>query len=322
MKLNLRALVLSLSCLFAVVVFGRAAGAATQQPQGITVSPAFQQVQVPDGVAEQPVNFTITNDKTAPQTVNLSVADFNTLNESGGLFFVGTNPTALQKKYGLAKWISLPSKQLTIPAKKTVTVQASILNLPTLTPGGHYGALMIALAGGQGGNNSIGVKPIASSLLFITKVPGDTHRLSLSNVYVKHSLTTLPKNVSLRFYNGGNTHVVPRGVVKLIDPKGNTVSQGTINQSSGIILPVSYRVYQVDLNKISQSNELGSYKLAVDFRFDGISQFRSYQTSFVYVPVIYVATLIAILAGVIILVVIFVRKRTKSNKRTIKVNVK
>jgi len=296
------------------LAMGHHANAAAQQPSGITVSPAFQQVAIPAGAAEQPINFSITNDKSTPQTVNLSVADFNTLNESGGLFFVGTNPTALQKKYGLAKWVSLPANALTIAAKQTVPVKANILNLPTLTPGGHYGALMIELASGQSGANSVGVKPIASSLLFVTKMPDDTHHLRLDNVSFNSSLTSLPKNVSLRFYNDGNTHVVPRGVVKLVDPRGKLVSQGIINQNSGIILPATYRVYQVGLNQVSSSNAIGSYKLTVDFRFDGMSQFRSYQASFVYVALVYLVLAAAIFVGVIVLVIIIVRKRTKRKK--------
>jgi hypothetical protein len=322
MKINLRPLGLPLLCLLAIIILGRSTNAATQQPQGITVSPAFQQVSVPDGAAQQPVNFSLTNNESAPLVVNLSTADFNTLDESGGLFFVGTNPTALQKKYGLAKWLSLPEQQITLLPKQTKIINANILNLSDFNGGGHYGALMIALAGGQSGANSVGVKPIASSLLFVTKVPGDTHRLSLSNVYVKHSLVSLPKNVTLRFFNNGNTHVVPRGTVRLTNPRDQLVSQGIIDQNSGIILPGSYRVYQVNLNEVSSANAVGSYQLTVDFRFDGINQIRRYQTSFAYVPIVYVTALVIILIGLVVLVIIIMHKRSRHKKKTIKVIVK
>src|SRR4051794_27905573 len=75
-------------------------------PKGITVSPALQQVSIPGDVKDEPITFAITNNEHTTQNLSLSVADFNTLDESGGLFFIGTNPTALQKKYGLAKWIT------------------------------------------------------------------------------------------------------------------------------------------------------------------------------------------------------------------------
>jgi hypothetical protein len=288
---------------------------AAQTPSGITVSPAFQQVSVPAGTAQQPVTFTITNNKKSPQSISLSVADFNTLNESGGLFFVGTNPTQLQQKYGLAKWVSLPQKQLTLSASQTVKINAEILNLPTLAAGGHYGALMISLTGSGSGANEVGLKPIASSLLFATKQPGDTHHLSLSNVYIKHSIFSLPKTVTLRFYNDGNTHVVPRGVVQIVGPNGKLISRGIINQNSGIILPETYRQYKVELSSQTTARLPGSYKLSVDFRFDGIDQFRGYQTSFYYVSLA-----ASVIAAVVILTMLMLGyklyKSVKLKRRT------
>lgn len=260
--------------------------AASQPPSGITVSPAFQQVSIESTESSQPVTFTITNNKTSAQSIILSSADFNTLSETGGLFFVGANPTELQKKYGLSQWLDLPQKDYTLQPKQTIKVTASILNQASLQPGGHYGALMVSSDDGTSGatTNNVSVHPIASSLLFVTKLGGDTHKLSLSNVYIKHSLLRLPSSVTLRFHNDGNTHVTPRGSVSVYDARDRLISKGIINEDSGIILPSAYRRYSVDLSRVTFPRLPGKYTLKVDFRFDGIDQYRRYSTSFFSVP--------------------------------------
>lgn len=251
-------------------------------PQGVTVSPAFQQVSIPAGETQHPVSFTITNDEPIAQTFDLSAADFNTLGESGGLFFVGTNPTALQKKYGLAEWFSLPQSSITLQPKQSQTIQAEILNLPGMAAGGHYGALLLSAETGQtaqAGNN-ISLHPIASSLMFVTKTGGDIHSLLLNSVSLDRSLFRLPSSLTLRFYNNGNTHVVPRGVIKLTTASGKLIAQGVINQDSNIILPQTYRQLYVPLTKFAGASAISKYDLKVDFRFDGISQYREYRSSF------------------------------------------
>ncbi|HET7827239.1 MAG TPA: hypothetical protein VFK97_00020, partial [Candidatus Saccharimonadales bacterium] len=252
--------------------FGLGGRASSAAPTGLTISPAFQMVTIQAGAASQPVSFKITNDQPAAQDLSFSVRDFNTLNESGGLFFVGTNPTALQKKYGLAKWLSLSTSQVIIQPHQTFTLDGQILNQPSLSPGGHYGALLISIGGGPAGGQ-VSLEPIASSLLFVTKPAGATHFLSLSNVSFKHSLLSLPPAVNLRFQNTGNTHVVPRGVVNITDGHGRLISKGIINQNSAIVLPQTYRQLSVPMQKIVSPGRPGQYQLTVDFRFDGINQY-------------------------------------------------
>ena len=282
-----------------VVALGSQHPAQAAGPQGVTISPAFQQVSVMPGETQHPVSFTITNDQATIQTFDLSAADFNTLGESGGLFFVGTNPTALQKKYGLAKWFSLPQSSITLQPKQSQTIQAEILNLPDLAPGGHYGALMLSAQTDQpasAGGNNISLHPIASSLLFVTKVGGDTHGLLLNSVASNRNLFKLPSAVTLRFYNNGNTHVVPRGVIKLTTAKGKLIAQGVINEDSSIILPQAYRQIYVPLTKFAGGSAASKYELSVDFRFDGYDRYREYRVGFWRVDP-------GLLSGVVVIVV-------------------
>jgi hypothetical protein len=245
------------------------------------------------------LEFKITNNKSKSQTINISTADFNTLDESGGLVFVGTNPTKLQEKYGLATWLTIPENTVTIAPKQTATITAFVLNQPSMASGGHYGALMLALTDPSTapGQNKVAVHPIASSLLFVDKVGGDRHVLKLSNVYASHSIFSLPSSLTLRFKNDGNTHLVPRGVVTITDSGGKLISKGVINENSSIILPETYRRFSVPLTKISTPNHPGKYTMRVDFRFDGYDQFRSYQSRiFLLLPSVLLIAILAIIA--------------------------
>jgi hypothetical protein len=251
----------------------------TEKATVITVSPASQQISL-GNEDQHEFEFKITNNRLTPQTLQLTTADFNALEDSGGLIFIGTNPTEIQKKYGLAHWISLPQTSVTIPRGQTAVLKAQILNLPDLTPGGHYGAIMVKDASGKliSGQNNIGLSPISSILLFVNKTGGDIHSLRLTVVTTSHNPFNLPGSVNLRFYNSGNTHLIPRGVVSLTSPSGKLVRRGVINQSSSLVLPEDFRVFPVSLSKISSAYLPGKYKLTVAFRYDGTDQFRVYQS--------------------------------------------
>lgn len=253
--------------------------AANQTPHGLTVSPAYQQVSLAASEPEHPLTFSLTNNTPAKQTIKLSIADFNTLDETGGLFFVGANPTQLQKKYGLASWVSLPEATVAVDPGQTVSVKAVILNQASLNPGGHYGALMLSLVteNGVSKTNAVGFQPIASALLFVNKIGGDIHSLSLDKVDKPKSIFALPSVVTLHFRNQGNTHVLPRGTVEVRDPGGKLISRGIINQDSAIILPELSRQFQVKLTRLALPERPGHYRLLVNYRFDGYDNFRTYQ---------------------------------------------
>jgi hypothetical protein len=278
---------------------------ATPKPTGITISPASQQIVMSGAEAQHRLEFTITNNESKTQTINVTTADFNTLGESGGLAFVGTNPTQLQKKYGLATWLNIPENTVTLPPKHSTTISTFILNQPNMSPGGHYGALMLSLDNSNTSTksrNNVALHAIASSLIFVNKTGGDTHILKLTDVLVGRSPFKLPNSVTLRFKNDGNTHLVPRGVITLTSPGGKLISKGIINENSNLVLPETYRRMSIPLNSVSAPLRPGGYTLRVDFRFDGYNQFRSYQSKiFLLTPsrlvIIVLALLFLIITG-------------------------
>jgi hypothetical protein len=309
MKLRISFIVLLVitSCLF--FTNKTSADAKQQSPKGITLSPALVQATVQSTESEHQIVFHITNNEPTHQNIKISTADFNTLDESGGLVFVGTNPTHLQKKYGLAEWITLPNTSLSLEPGQTAEISATITNQSTLSPGGHYGALMLTLndSSQSATQNKVAVQPIATSLLFVNKVGGDTHRLKLTTVNSNHNIFKLPRDITLRFYNDGNTHLIPRGTIEITDPRGKLVAKGVINENSNLLLPETYRKFSVPLKQISNSVFPGKYKITTNFRFDGYDQIRTYQTSqFLLTPLLLLFVLSVVL--ITIIVVLFLTK--------------
>ena len=289
--------------LAAFIILLVAAGRVSAAPAapGITISPPSQQVAITPGEESHEVNFKVTNNRPSAQSLQISTADFNTLEDTGGLVFVGANPTQLQKKYGLAQWLNIPQSSLSVPPHQTVIVKAQVLNLPSLSPGGHYGAILLHAPGQNSivkGKNIVGLNPIGSILLFVNKVGGDIHKLRLDRVSRTGNTFKLPDSVTLRFYNSGNTHLTPRGVVTITDSSGKVVERGVINEDSSVILPEVYRLYTVHLAKKSNSHKTGRYHLNIAFRFDGFDQFRFYQTGFLLIgPIV-------VLGGFVVIVVL------------------
>jgi hypothetical protein len=61
---------------------------------------------------------------------------------------------------------------------------------------------------------------------------------------------------------------MPRGVVEVKDMAGRVVRRGVINESSNVILPDSFRRYDVRLETIGAGLLPGRYRVAVSYRDD------------------------------------------------------
>lgn len=250
---------------------------------GFAVSPAFGQITVAQNQPQVTYDVELTNHNTQDQAFALSLVDFGSLDENGGVAFLGTPTSELQHKYGLASWMTLPESSLVVPAGKTVTVPVVIQNRESLAPGGHYGALLAtALTAGSGGGDSVGVKQVLSSLLLVTKEGGLKQELSVVSQTPQAGWWNLPTELTQRYHNTGNVHLVPRGVVSVKDPFGREVVRGAINEDSKVILPDTFRNYTTELIAVAQAWWPGRYRIITSYRFDGTDQVKIYERDTVY----------------------------------------
>jgi hypothetical protein len=284
-------------------------------PAGITLTPALQNITLNTG-GRQTFNISLTNHTASVQTFALYALDFGSLNETGGIVFAGSEGSDLIKKYGLAKWISLPSAPVSAAVGETVSIPVTITDSSSLRPGGHYGAIMAAAqTAGVAKGTGIGIDQTLSSLVLAQKVGGEHHDLRLNKVEQDGNWLHPAMKTKLRFYNPGNVHVVPRGIVQVTTPNGKIVAEGIINDESGLLLPETSRQFYVPMHRLA-SNGLwpGFYKLKVLYRYDGLDRFAERQQMIFFVNLPGIILTICLVAALIV-VIFFGQKHVRKTRK-------
>ncbi len=263
---------------------------------GLTVTPALQNVDVQ--ASEEAKSFTIklTNHTSETMTLAVTTADFGALEDTGGLVFVGAS-SDFEKKYGLAAWLTLEKNQITLSPGATDSLVVMVNNRDTLAPGGHYAAVLFKRIGESVDNGPrVRLDQVAASLVFLRKSGGENYSLSLSRSQPELNWTGIPRSFKLRFGNSGNIHLVPRGVVTVSNLFGKEVARGIINSQSGILLPESSRIYQVDLRHEASIWWPGLYKVKTYWTYDGKDELTLSASNLSVFPIDGVVTIVVILA--------------------------
>ena len=305
-----RSSLLSILTLFALTLIPVRASAAVK---GISVTPAVQEVTLEAGKEDVTFTFGVTNSTTGTASLRLSMLDFGSLNESGGVAFLGRGGSETTT-YGLRQWMALEKETLTLQPNESQEVRAIVTNKSSLAPGGHYGAIVITSEqDSDEDSESVAVLPSTSVLVLLKKTGGERLELNLPSVSSNKSAVKLPTEISLRFQNGGNTHVVPRGTVKLQGPRKNIIARGIINEESGYILPDSYRVYKLAFTSPVKGWLPGRYNLITTSRYDGQAKAVTTVTHIWYIgliPIIFLSIIVFIICALFVQRR-FIRKNTK-----------
>ena len=253
------------------------------ESKGAYLSPPFADIEIINN-EDKEFELEIGNDGEADLVFELSVVDFGSLDESGGVAFLTVNPDKGERKYALASWISLEKSEVVVAAKSKEIVKITILNKESLLPGGHYGAVLATLRNEEKSlGDKVGVNQSLASLLYVQKSGNEKRNLVLRNIYWRNPTLKLLDEVELRFENNGNTHLVPRGKVEIKNIFNKVVAKGIINEASAKILPESFRKMIVEINYFQKWKWPGKYLIEIDYRFDGRETFSKYQNSFYYV---------------------------------------
>lgn len=240
-----------------------------------SVSPLFTDILL--GTEEEQSFFLeVGNTTPEPMVFRLSFVDFGSLNESGGIAFLGKG-ASFQERYGLASWISAEKDVVTVFPQEKERINLTIMNKESLSPGGHYGAVIFRAAKeGENftdANPNVSISPNFTALVFVRKVGGEILDFQYKESIVRSDIFGIPDKISLRFQNKGNTHVTPRGRIEVRDMLGNIVRKGILNEESGRILPESYRLYPISFIPLSKAILPGYYRVSGDYRFDGQEHF-------------------------------------------------
>ena len=267
-QIRLFALSLALFLFFVPIVSAETEGS-------FSVSPLFTDILLG---AEEEQNFSLEvgNTTSEPMVFRVSFVDFGSLNESGGIAFLGKG-TSFQERYGLASWISAERDVVTVFPQGKEQINFTVMNKESLSPGGHYGAVVFQAAKeGEdftNANSNVSISPNFTALVFVRKIGGEILDFQYRESIVRRDLFGIPDKISLRFQNKGNIHVTPRGRIEVRDMLGNIVRKGILNEESGRILPESYRVYPISFISLSKAILPGYYHVSGEYRFDGEENF-------------------------------------------------
>lgn len=239
------------------------------------MEPFFTDIRI-DGEPEYPFSLEVGNTTEEPIVFRLEFIDFGSLDESGGIAFLGEE-SDVEKRYGLTPWLSAERDVVTVFPGEKETIRLSVMNRESLSPGGHYGAVLFR-AEKEGGterdaDSIVSVRSNVSALLFVRKIGGEIQHLEYRDTVIRTDRLGVPDTVSERFQNSGNVHLTPRGIAVVHDPLGRVVRRGVLNEESGIILPESYRMYPIVLKTIGRAFVPGFYTVSVTYRYDGEENF-------------------------------------------------
>lgn len=255
------------------------------KPTGVSVAPVLEQLSLVSGQDQADFTVKVTNNTTYPVQIKLGFADFKTLNETGGIAFLGENATSLEQSHGLAKWVRLQTEQLGLDAGASAQATIHLYNLLSLAPGGHYGAVTYQLlkAGPGGSGNRVSINQVLTSLVFVTTAGGGTQYLSMPPPQVTGVQYAIPSSLNLFFKDDGNTQTTPRGSVTIDGGEATSpIATGSINPDSALVLPGSIRLLPTPLVTLGRPWWPHEYHVRIRYRPDNSARFLTYDAAFLY----------------------------------------
>lgn len=268
---------------FSLGLLGHLPFASVASAAGLELAPMYQEVVLEEGMTETLVEVTLTNTTSTSMTFQVSVYDFESLDASGGIAFLGTQAEP-GRSYALAPWITLEQSAITLEPGISRSVKGVIKNDELLTPGGHYGAMVFESKGSVESDqaNGIAVEQRLASLLLVKKQAGANPNMELR--FQSKNRVILPPKVALTVKSTGNVHVVPRGVVRILDPTGKVTSKSIINEASTVVLPGGERQFPITFFDERQAWLPGWYTLEILHRFDGKVEAEILNQRFFFIP--------------------------------------
>jgi hypothetical protein len=298
---------LCLIALLVAVAIPASARAADNQPSanpqaGITISPPLQKVTLGPGLLEAKTHVIVTNTTKNKFSATIDLVDFKSLNETGGLT-LGQVGVPLWK-YGLANWMNVSNgKEFTLAPGESTNLEVGIQNRSDLTPGGHYGAVLIKGKAQTPAGTQLDFNQNLASLLFVKKLGGEKYGMELTSFESQRS-HDLPQSVTMGFKSTGNVYVIPRGYIEVRDPLGELVEKGIINENSNLIMQESTQKLITLLKPVDKpSHKSGKYSITAYYRYDGQSDYSKKTVYFNRGLISYKLIVIAIATGVFLLIV-------------------
>lgn len=265
-----------------------------QNSQDVVISPAYQEIVIDKSSDKQSGSFTLENNTDQELQFQFEVVAYTAVDYFGSLSFF--NPS-LNESVGEINYVLFDQSFATIAPHSSKQISFRVQNRATLSPGGHYVALVSKLVSDTKIDHQ--VLPAVASLLLVRKVDGEQINLSLISVQPTQRSVSVyfPKRVDLSFENRGNVHVIPRGTLLVRDQFRRVVAQAVVNEDSVLILPGMRRVVPVFVHRSRWVFPVSFLSLEITGSTADYEAKYSYQTSYFYVSPWFVVGIFCILAG-------------------------
>ncbi|HEY5267533.1 MAG TPA: hypothetical protein VII94_00120 [Candidatus Saccharimonadales bacterium] len=290
---------LSLLLGFFILMIGvNRAFAASSLTNGITVSPAIEQIILAKGQTTDNFKVEIINNTNSQQFITASVQDFTYLNENGAVSFFGSS-TDKNDTHGLVNFIDIGLPEIAIASHQSQVVPVSVVNADKLTNGGHYAAVVFKAYPLSGKKTNFSIIQAVSSLVFLSTSGEGTQNISLDNALMGSIDVNLPQQITTIMGNSGNTQTTPRGYIQILSPQGKLVSQSQINIASALILPQSKELIVNALNPTHKFLWPGFYTFKIFYNHDGQTKYMLYQKRILLITEPFLIMIIVIVIALI-----------------------
>lgn len=280
------------------------------QDGSVAVSPAFNDIVIGPGVTRQTVELTYTNRSTSVVELEIGSVDFKQ-QDNGVIQFVGQD--AGSYSYSLASFLTPEASSLVLNPGEKKIFEVAVQNRQSLSPGGHYAAVVAKLK--AAGRIGLGAKvePSLSALILLRKTGGERFNMSLtaSDWPQDTFVFSVPRSVLFTFQNEGNVHLIPYGTAEIKDIFGRVTHKGVLNTSSLRVFPETRRYIGADFNKIAWQLPLSLNSFTVKGN-DSLNKVAfTYNASFIYIDPLISGMIVISLIGIWILL----RKRKTRRKK-------
>jgi hypothetical protein len=278
--------------------------AASSVTNGITVSPAVQQITLNSEQNTASFKVELINNTASQQFITVSTEDFTYLNENGAVSFFASSASK-NDTHGLVNFMDIGLPEIALAPHQSQVVPVSIINANKLTVGGHYAAIVFKAYPQSSKNGNFSIIQAVSSLVFLSTYGQGTQVLSLDTELINSLDINLPQQITTVIGNTGNTQSTPRGYIQILDPQGKLISQSQLNIYSSLVLPQSKRLLVTNINPVNKFLWPGFYKVKIFYNHDGQTKFTVYQKSILLITEPFLVIIILIIAVIFGLIIYF-----------------
>lgn len=239
----------------------------------ISVSPAYSKVSLS---SVQP-----TTDETVVVTNNFEHEIRLNVGLTGVDKSSGKPDASLTADAVIARTVSISETDLRLAPHKSRNIKLRFTNNDQLTPGGHYGAVLIRQIDQQRGG--VGLVPAVSVGLYVIKEDGAKRQLQVATQSLSKIMFRLPANVSVTSKNTGNVVVIPKASLS-IGRKSQAYELGILNEASRALSPGDQQATNVAFKSVKQAWIPGKYSLTTTYRYQGSDDTSKSSQDFWYLP--------------------------------------